>query len=502
MPTPALFTASGAITSQQNAISVISNNIANVNTTGFKSSTVTFQSQTGTLLQSASGPSLTVGGKNPMEVGAGNLLNSVSTNFSQGAIRQTGSVTDLAIQGNGFFVISPDATLNEGQETLQYTRDGHFTLDNQGDIVNAQGYKVMGMNFYDPSTGKNKYIEDYSAITYHIDQAVGDVSSPSMVATDGNTAAGNLAVPTPTLTTVGGTAPSFDATKLSELSVRGSLIDDVDVDTATPGDLAVSENADGKLVFTYSEGATDYTAAVDTNVAITDNVLTYDLENSASGDKVQLRIRLKVGTDTLRSVFKNVAYSSATATSDEITFGGADGTTQAGTDITTAAADIPYMATTDVRLNMGPVRVPAFFNLVEPGLEAETTSFSIESDGTISMFGTYTDSSTGTSVAVEQKVGRLMMANFTNKDGLNHIGRGSYTQSSNSGQAAISVLGGPFDSSAPSISGTSLVSGALEGSNVNLADQFAELIAFQRGLQANARSFSSADEILQTLINL
>lgn len=501
MPSPALFTASGAITSQQNAISVISNNIANVNTTGFKASSVTFQEQTGTLLQSATGASLTIGGRNPMEVGSGNVLSSVSTSFSQGAVRQTGVVSDLAIQGNGFFVISPDAQADGSYTTIEFTRDGHFTQDSSGDLVTQLGYKVMGLNFYDPETGKNNYISGYSSVTFFTDQAVGDVDNPSMVATDGNTTAGNLAVPSPTLTTSGGSGPTFDATKLSELSIRGDLIDGADVDTSTPGDLDITENADGKMVFTYTQGADVYEVKVDTSVQNTDNVLTYEMVNDATGDKLQLRIRLKVGTSSLTQVFEGVAYNSALADSDEITFAGNAATTQTGTDITVGVKDVEYMATADVRTLMAPIKVPSFFNVVEPGLEAETLSYTINGDGTVIMFGASSDTSGG-STSVEQKVARLIMANFTNPDGLNHKGHNAYTQSANSGQAAITVLGGPFDSSAPSIAGTTIVSGALESSNVNLADQFAQLIAFQRGLQANGRSFSAADEILQTLINL
>ncbi len=501
MPTPALFTASGAITTQQNAISVISNNIANVNTTAFKASSVTFQEQTGTLLQASTGPSLTIGGRNPMEVGSGNILSTVSTNFAQGSIRQTGVITDLAVQGNGFFAISPDAQSDGSYTTIEYTRDGHYTLDSEGSLVTPLGYKVLGLNFYDTDTGKNKYISGYSAVTYFTDQALGPTDTPTMVATDGNTAAGNLDVPTPTLTTVGGTGPTFDATKLSELSVRGDLIDGADVDTSTPGNLEITENADGKMVFTYIEGGDEYSVAVNINVQNTDNVLSYELTNDATGDKLQLRIRLKVGVASLTQVFSGVSYNSATATSDKITFGGSDPETQAGTDITVGVKDIEFMTTDNVRTLMGPLKVPSFFNVVEPGLEAETKSFTINGDGTIIMFGSAAATGGG-STSTEQKIGRLIMANFTNPDGLNHIGHNAYTQSSNSGQAAISVLGGPFDSSAPSIDGTTIVSGALESSNVNLADQFAQLLAFQRGLQANGRSFSAADEILQTLINL
>ncbi len=494
MPTPALFTASGAITSQQNAISVISNNIANVNTTAYKSESVTFQQQTGTVLQSSTGPSLTIGGRNPMEVGSGNVLSSVSTNFAQGAVRQTGVVSDLAIQGSGFFAISPDAQADGSYSSIEYTRDGHFTLDSQGDLVTQLGYKVLGMNLYDSETGKNNYVSGYSAITYFSDQAVGPVDTPTVLATDGNTTAGNLDVPTPTYTNTDGSDPAFDATKVSEISVRGDLIDNTSVDTGTPGDLEITQNADGKMVFSYVQGADTFEVKVDTNVTNSDNVLTFTMVSTSDpNDKLQLRIRLKVGVTSLEDAFANVRYNDSDATSDKITFGGSDDTTQATTDITVGVKDIEFLTTANVRSLMAPIKVPSFFNVADTSIEAESTEYTINGDGTVVM---------RSADGGEQKVSRLIMVNFTNPDGLNTKGHNAYTQSANSGQAAISVLGGPFNSSAPSIAGTTLVSGALESSNVNLADQFAQLIAFQRGLQANAKSFSAANEILQTLINL
>jgi len=505
MPTPALFTAAGAITTQQNALSVISHNIANVNTTGFKSSSVSFTEQAGTLISTASAPSKTIGGKNPIEVGAGLLMNSVSTKFTQGAIKNTGISSDLAISGNGFFVISPDAVVDEGLSTVEYTRDGHFHVDKEGTMVTSQGLKLMAATFYDTISQKIKDIPNYSAVTFYTDQTIGS----TVLANDG---AAGAAVPVPTATALtGGTAPTFTASKLAELSVRGDLITDHGLDTSAPGNIEITRNADGKMVFTYdintdadddatTTPADTYSVAVDTSVQHTDNVITYELENAA-GDKLQLRIRLAVGTSSLEDAFTGVDYSSSLDETDTLTFLASDAGTQATTDITVAVEDFEYMSTTNVRSLMDVVKLPSFFYSQDPTLEAETLSYNIEADGTVNIVGASSDT-TGATTQVEMKLGRMLMANFTNPDGLINKGRGSYTQTSNSGTAAITVLGGPFDTSAPSIDGTSIVSGALEGSNVNLADQFAELITLQRGLQASARSFSAADEVLQSLMNL
>lgn len=123
----------------QMALDVEANNIANVNTTGFKYSRVSFQdllSQTGKV-SSAGGEN--IGGTNAIQVGLGVKLGSVEKIFKQGSLQQTDSITDLALQGDGFFVVSGD-----GGETLQYTRAGGFHVDVNGDMVDANGNKVMG----------------------------------------------------------------------------------------------------------------------------------------------------------------------------------------------------------------------------------------------------------------------------------------------------------------------------------------------------------------------
>lgn len=499
MPIPSLFTASGALTTQQNAISVIANNIANVNTTSFKSSSVHFAEETSNLLKPSSSASSTKGGTNPNQIGTGVKLSDINTIFSQGSLKSTGLVTDLALAGNGFFVTS--SATPDGSTTLvapEYTRDGHFLLDADSNLVTADGSKVMGATLYDNGTGKIKSITGYSAITYFTDQTVGPAGSPTLYPNDGGSSP-NLAVPTPTTTVLGGgAAPAFDATKLSEISVRGGLVDPATgVTTATPGDLTVSRRDDGKLLFTFDDAvagtsASTFTTAVDSGARYLDNVLTFNMTN-ASGDTLQLRIRLEPGVTSLEDVFGNIDYNASTSVSDTMKFTGAAATTQDTTDITVANADFEYMSLTDVASLYGSIKVPNFLYDQDPTIEKETASFAIGSDGSISIFGASSE---------RQMLGRLLVTNFTNPDGLSNNGSNKYVESSNSGQSAISVLGGPFDRSAPSTGATKIVSGSLEASNVNVANEFAELIAFQRGLQFNATTIQRSDEILQTLISL
>lgn len=499
MPIPSLFTGAGALTIQQNAISVIANNIANVNTTGYKTSRVHFAEEINNSLRPASSASLTKGGTNPLQVGTGLALSDINTVFSQGSLKTTGLASDLALSGNGFFVVS--RATEDGSSTIntpEFTRDGHFLVDSDNNLVTADGSKVIGAQIYDPATGRAKSITGYSGITYFTDQPIGPITAPTMFTNDGG-ASPNLAVPTPTTTTGGGgVAPAFDASNLAEFSIRGGLVElGTGVTTGTPGDLEITRRDDGKLVFSFDNanagtGASTYSVAVDTDAQILDNVLTFHMTN-ATDDILQMRIRLKPGVTSLDDVFKNIDYDASSSTSDTMSFAGNAATAQTSSDITVSDADFEYMSLPDLKSLFSTIKIPNFLYDQDPALEVEATSYVINANGSISVFGPSSE---------ELKLGRVLVANFANADGLENNGGNKYVESSNSGLPAISVIDGPFDTNAPSTSGTRIVSGALEASNVNIANEFAELIAFQRGLQFNATTVQRSDEILQTLINL
>jgi flagellar hook protein FlgE len=135
-----LFAGVSGLRNHQTRMDVIGNNIANVNTVGFKSSRVTFAEAFAQLLQGASRPPGDLGGINPIQIGLGSKIGSIDMNFSQGNLESTGQTTDMAIQGDGFFVLS------DGNRTF-YTRAGNFQLDANGRMVSpANGFKVQGIN--------------------------------------------------------------------------------------------------------------------------------------------------------------------------------------------------------------------------------------------------------------------------------------------------------------------------------------------------------------------
>jgi len=134
-----LFTGLSGIQVHQTRTNVVANNLANINTTGFKTQRAHFEEQLAQTLKDATGPEGGVSGTNPVQAGTGVRLKSIDTNFSQGSIQTTDKNTDLALEGNGFFI------LQDQNGTQFYTRDGAFGFDADGRFVNpSNGMLVMG----------------------------------------------------------------------------------------------------------------------------------------------------------------------------------------------------------------------------------------------------------------------------------------------------------------------------------------------------------------------
>jgi flagellar hook protein FlgE len=138
-----LFTGVSGLRNHQVRMDVIGNNIANVNTVAYKASRVTFKEGFAQLLQGASRPPGDQGGINPIQVGLGMQVGSIDQLFAQGNFETTGQTTDLAIQGDGMFVV------RKGNQSF-YTRSGNFQLDADGRLVSpTNGFVVQGQLYVD-----------------------------------------------------------------------------------------------------------------------------------------------------------------------------------------------------------------------------------------------------------------------------------------------------------------------------------------------------------------
>ena len=393
-------------------LDVVGNDIANVSTVGFKSSSVVFSDVLTQTLNGATAPGAATGGTNPAQIGLGSRLSGTVQSFTQGAIQRTGRTTDIAIQGDGFFVVS------NGNENL-YTRAGSFTLDATGNLTTPDGSLVQGWQA--DAAG----VVNTNAGVTPVKIRVGELLPPTQ--TSNVDLGGNLSA----------NAAVGDATTLTV-----TAYDDQGV--AIPLNLTFTKSAANQWTVTGTQGIPAVA------VALTDNVLTFD--------------------------------------------GSGELTAPADRNINIAGGLIPNMPAA-ITIDLGGAAEPGRLTQYAGSSSAAITqqngapagslqSFNVGQDGTI--VGNYSNGKT-------RSIGQIALAVFTNPGGLERIA-GVWRETPNSGLAQIGVPGG---------GGRGLMSaGTLEMSNVDLAEEFTRLIVAQRGFQGNARVVTTADEILQEVVNL
>ncbi|MGD6942156.1 flagellar hook protein FlgE [Cytobacillus gottheilii] len=369
----------------QTKLDVIGNNIANVNTYGFKKGRVTFKDTMNQTVAGASAAQENRGGKNAMQVGLGSTLATIDTIHTGSSLQTTGRSLDLGIDGDGYFVVS------QGQSQY-YTRAGNFYLDDNGTLVNADGLKVQSY--------ENGVLSD---ITVNVNAML-----PAVV-TDEITLEGNL--------------PS-DASGANELVQQIKVVD---------------ANGDAQVL---------------------------DLEFKGTGNNwtVQLWNRNVEPAQPIPATPQTIAFPSQA-------------------DVTIELPNDQDVTLNFTGLTNEPGSITAMAN-PNGNTAGMLESFNIGSLGEIN--GVYSNGEIGT-------LGQLAIAKFSNGSGLLKAGNSLFQETVNSGVANINVAG----------EGRGVVAaGSLEMSNVDLSEEFTEMITAQRGFQSNTRIITTSDEILQELVNL
>ncbi len=426
-----MFSAVSGLRTHQKWIDVLGNNISNINTPGYKSSRVTFQDILSQTERAAGASSGDLGGTNPLQIGLGVRVSGIENLFTQGAIQSSSKLTDLAIQGDGFFIV------NDGNRDI-YTRDGAFDLSTTGSLVQSStGYAVKGWQA--SATG----VVDVNTVPTTLNIALGVQGG----ATQSGSAAftGNLDMSLP----LGGTGP------IATLTVYDSLGDGYDIRVALTRSATVP--TDWTWTATKAD-ATDLTFAFEAGTAT--GSITFDATGKYTGI---------TGTSTTPPTNPKIGLDF---------------------DPTQSSAADMLVATSGVTLD----------NTAVTAVAGESTLAVLSQDGFPSgVLTSYTFSSTGEvngifSTGRTRVLGKLSMAAFPNPGGLVRVGSNAYALSPNSGDPRI---GAPGSGSRGTVAASSL-----EGSNVDLSVSFTQLISAQRGFQSNARFISTADEILQELVNL
>lgn len=492
-------TAVTGLRGHQQKLDVIGNNIANVNTIGFKMSQARFEDLLSQTIQGATGPDQR-GGINPSQIGLGMRISSITDIHSQGAITTTDRDTDLAIEGAGYFVVG------DGTGAEYYTRAGSFGLDSNGNLVNDNGLFVLGGEGLDPINiplGDEMIARATTNMRFagNLDSRQNPTYSFSL----GNPTAGDFDI----TVDINGNDETFnfnyDASAqdivdgLEVEEINGVTIESVSVTglgtQANPFIITINETDDENAEVRITE--MDDTNL--TNGEITWNPAGHIYEYYAYDSQGN---RYTIDYNFTKSGVNQWDYS--------VNVFGEDGTVipidggETGTLVFDTAGALDEDETNIEPLEFSPAGVDPLVidlnfdnvsqlsgsnNLVvreQDGYGAgELAGFYIDRTGVV--VGTYTN-------GLIDNLGQIQTATFSNPEGLAKIGGNLFQETQNSGDAVVGN---------PGAAGRGLITAsALEMSNTDLSFEFTELITTSRAFQANTRVVTTSDEVLVEVVNM
>lgn len=460
-----LYSGVAGLKTHQTRMDVIGNNIANVNTTAYKSQSMTFSDLMYQTTQSASGANATtgVGGTNARQIGLGAKTGAIKTAITtQGASQTTNDPFDVMITGDAFFVVS------NGNENF-FTRDGSFYVDGAGNLcMTSTGYNVMG---WQPDTENPTVIKQDNVTALRV-MTEANMTYPAE-ATSKATISGIIDTNDTNVTSSDGRVVNLEIydNKGFKYTVRCSL-HDASADDDGMFYLQIDDILDtnGKSVVAAGEKVEDYVkfgTGVAGQTPATDKPTTLIQYSTVDGSfinvgkakdstDVQTSVTLEFAQDKLPS-FKNIE-ADFSATSNQNNNGSST-----------------FTATKGDTSGVGSGRKVG-----------EMSGISIQKDGMI--YATYDNGQ-------KRLLGQIAVATFANASGLAKEGDNLYSATQNSGD---------FDGVGEDITagGGYMNSGVLEMSNVDLSAEFTEMITTQRGFQANSRIITVSDTLLEELTNL
>lgn len=549
-----LYTSMSGINAATTSINVVSNNVANINTTAFKAADTRFENLFSKTYTTGNSPTKTTGGINPMQVGLGVEVGSIVRNFTEGTYVSTGRTDDLMISGKGYF------TVMDSYGQIFYTRDGAFTLDADGNMVTQNGMYVLGAaQIYNSSASQSKiHVPQTLKVTTPGNEKLGAATVDSL--NDADITAGtfylrytdashaisvgfeilsedlegsvdkliaklNATLAQTVYDTEGGTTHYMNEHVVAAANSNGTISFKAQppYDRTIAKQVTIVAQDTGKAVdcYQFSVGSTDYywsgvngSPLYDANGIIIKNAGQYGVVSVADPTLpgVDYKITLDGGTsytnnetDT-ESVNPKLSFTAGTSNFLEATrLASAE----------QSADGYYYSKVLDYTVKIEPVAA------LSEAVNLE--SYSVSNDGTIE--ATYSNgdkltveannedntfewkytTSTGVVIRGADKIDMnpniaetsgfvLQLATVTNEAGLVSKNNNLWSIGPNTGETVYAV-GGSM--------GMGLVqTGGLEGSNVDLARELSNMIMAQRAIQANSRVFSTSSDILQTLTYL
>lgn len=450
----AMFSGVSSLKAHQLRMDAIGNNIANVNTVGYKASTVAFSELYSQNIRGASSSTPSRGGTNPMQVGLGTNVASIAVNHTKGSVQRTDVATDLMIDGSGFFIVTNDANA----QNKYYTRAGNFAMDELGFLVTTDGLKVLDKDFkpvqvnmsdtknasqtqYVTVTGNLNTSDSNYATTVDLYDSLGDVHTMNVKFV-------NDSYTTTVKKTVDPLDPKYDPANAGatyNYSYREMLITDPTGTQVVPDPTATAPDNHWYVKFNESGEVVDLVTLATAG----------DADSAEAQVNGTLTMTVPGASDITVPINRSMFFSGADSVNGKRIF-------------------------TQVSKESNAKGVQLYGNSA-----GTIDTFNISSKGEI--IGIYTNG--------EQKVLQVLgLVDFDNPAGLMKIGANLFQNTPNSGTPKYGQpSSGSFGSITP---------GALEMSNVDLAAQFTDMITTQRGFQANSRVITTSDEILQELVNL
>jgi flagellar hook protein FlgE len=555
MAMDALFTGVSGLQVNQEMLDVVGNNLANSNTSGYKSQSVNFSDLVyQNLIQGTSASGNNVSGTNPIQVGSGAQVSSISTNLTQGTLQTTGNTLDMALQGNGYFVVN-----NGGQQ--EYTRAGSFGIDSNNDLVDpatgalvqrfgtvgqGQGsmpaFQVSGNNNIQIPVGTGVPGAATTSVTLQGNlsaTASGPVAqvltsldaflsgnNPATLATTLNSLGDNTtpyqAGDSLTLTGTTATGTAVNATvPVGPATTVGDLVNAIN--TNFPGSTATLNGSGNLVVTSNTTGPTNLSVVIgDTagNVGGTNwsdqslNVSTAGADGTAVNTSIQV-YDAQGTAHTLNLVFQkqsnntwdltgSIAASDGTMVNSQVTgitfnqngsFSQAAGT-GAGGSATMSMQFTGFAKPQAISFNFGTVN--GFDGVTQSGgtSSAVATGQNGYAPGVLSTLSIAQDGTingvftNGQTLAIAQ----IAVANFADPSALTRNGDNYFSLSNNSGPPLLGVglTGGRG----------AVEQGQLESSNVDVSLEFTRLIIAQQGFEVNAHVITTASQIMQDLANI
>ncbi len=478
-----LFSGVSGLQNYQKRMDVIGNNIANVNTHGFKRNRVNFQDIIYQTQGGASRPNENIGGINPKQIGIGMSVATIDTIHTQGSLEGTGLSSDLAIKGNGFFM------LQQGDQ-LMYSRDGAFSVDTDGVLVNpASGMRVLGWTADDVEEINNSATPESISIPLYgklKPQATGKVDLACNLDK-------NLPIIPPNATA--------DQVAQGTWSVSKTIYDGFGSEHSLRMDFTRSLDGAGNsipnnwTVTSYIDPTTDAQGIVTDggNTAIGIGVAP---PAAGAGNTFTVQFDNSGGIQQITDPAGNIVEGAVDANGAPVT--GFNLSLQLAYDVQDSNLDAAGAPQRQVmQIDAGDV---GDFNdsLTQDSAAGSSkavrqngyklgylTQYEIDNRGVVT--GIYDN-------GIRKTLAQVAMATFTNPGGLEKVGNNNFMQTVNSGEARV---GEALTAGKGGIS-----SGTLEMSNVDLAQEFVDMITTQRGFQANSRTIQTSDQLLQELLTL